>query len=182
MIQELKAGDQQVIGQLYRQHRNDFIHWMSSRYNCDQEVARDVYQSTILAISMKAQKGDLDDLDCSIKTYIFGVAKNKYREYLRSNGRYTHAEDTAWENIREPEVDKTDPELIKLVKNSLADLGEPCKTVLELYYFHDLSMQEIGDKLNYKNANTVKNMKYKCMVRLRDIFQRNKPKFDTDLS
>lgn len=172
MIQELKGGDQQVIAQLYKEYRSDFLHWMSSQYGCSREVARDVYQSTILTISIKAQKGEMDDLTCSVKTFIYGVAKNKYREYLRSNGRYTQTEDSHWEGLREPELDKTDPALIKLVQHCLRELGEPCKTVLELYYFHDLSMQRICEQLSYKNSNTVKNMKYKCMVRLKEMFEK----------
>ena len=35
-----------------------------------------------------------------------------------------------------------------------------------------MRMEEIKDMLVYKNSNTVKNMKYKCLVRLREIYHK----------
>ena len=172
MIQQLQKGDQKVLGQIYRQYRSDFIAWMKSKYGCNREAARDIYQDTILTLSLKVQNGTVTLLDSRLKTYIYGIAKNKYKEYKRSNGRYVHVEDSTWTGIKEPELDSPKQEDAQLVHKCLKQLGEPCKSVLELYYFHGLRMEEIKEILVYKNSNTVKNMKYKCLVRLREIYQK----------
>jgi hypothetical protein len=38
------------------------------------------------------------------------------------------------------------------------------------YYYHSMSMEEIADRMNYKNRFTSKNLKYKCINRLRRIY------------
>ncbi len=172
MIQELKKGDQAVLGQIYRQYRPDFLAWMDSKYSCGREVARDIYQNTMLTISIQLQNGQLNQLTSNLKTYIYGVAKNKYREYVRSNGRYIQVDDKSWKDLRE---ESNSPDLqddITLVQQCLLQLGEPCKSLLELYYFHGMSMEEILKHMDYKNSNTVKNMKYKCLIRLKELFHK----------
>jgi RNA polymerase sigma-70 factor (ECF subfamily) len=176
MITQLKHGNQKVLGQLYRQYRTDFLAWMTSHYKCSREVARDVYQDTIFTIMTKAQKGELDNLESSLKTYLFGVGKNKYREYIRKNNKYLQVEDKAWDSLVEPVNEESMEDEVARVKRCLISLGDPCKTVLELYYFHSMSMEEIAEKLPYKNRNTVKNMKYKCLIRLKEIFRDDRVK------
>ena len=58
-----------------------------------------------------------------------------------------------------------------LVEQSLEQLGEPCKSLLELYYYDKMTMEDIAETLNYKNAATAKNLKYKCLNRLRKIYE-----------
>ncbi len=52
----------------------------------------------------------------------------------------------------------------------MADLGEPCRTILEDFFIRGYSMQQITDKMGYTNADNAKNQKYKCLLRLKKIF------------
>ena len=38
------------------------------------------------------------------------------------------------------------------------------------YYIHDKRMDEITAMMGYKNADTTKNQKYKCLKRLQHIY------------
>ncbi len=53
---------------------------------------------------------------------------------------------------------------------AMKNLGEPCKSLLEDYYLHRRSMQEITEKFGYTNADNAKNQKYKCLMRLKKLF------------
>jgi DNA-directed RNA polymerase specialized sigma24 family protein len=53
---------------------------------------------------------------------------------------------------------------------SLKSLGEPCKSLLEAYYFEKKNMVEIAEQFGYTNADNAKNQKYKCLMRLKKIF------------
>ena len=64
-------------------------------------------------------------------------------------------------------------ELLQMVERSLAQLGDPCKQILEKFYYHHKSNVDIAEELDYKNADTVKNLKYKCLQRLKKIFKEN---------
>ena len=59
---------------------------------------------------------------------------------------------------------------IEVMNMSMTKLGEPCKSLIEDFYVHHLSMGEISDKFGYTNAENAKNQKYKCLQRLKKIF------------
>lgn len=170
MLKQLTQSDQKKLAAIYRQYRSEFIAWMTHHYPIGEDVARDIYQNVFITMSAKLQNGEIDNLHCSTKTFLFGIAKNKYREYVRKNGRADKIHESIGQNIDVGPFDdeKRDHQII--LKNALDRLGEPCRSVLELYYFHGLSMDEIQSHFRYKNNSTAKNMKYKCLVRLRRIF------------
>ena len=42
---------------------------------------------------------------------------------------------------------------------ALKKIGEPCKSLIEAYYFKKMDMQEIANQFKYSNADTAKNPK-----------------------
>jgi predicted DNA-binding protein YlxM (UPF0122 family) len=56
------------------------------------------------------------------------------------------------------------------MESALQNMGQPCQTILEDYYLHKRSMQEIAEKFGYTNAENAKNQKYKCLMRLKKLF------------
>ncbi len=52
---------------------------------------------------------------------------------------------------------------LELVSACFDKLGDPCHQLLDLYYYKKKSMDEIAERLDYKNTDTAKNQKYKCM-------------------
>jgi DNA-directed RNA polymerase specialized sigma24 family protein len=60
------------------------------------------------------------------------------------------------------------------MEGALGELGEPCKTIIEDYYIHGRSMQEICEKFGYTNADNAKTQKYKCLQRLKKLFFQQK--------
>ena len=69
-------------------------------------------------------------------------------------------------------------EQVTLVHQALEQLGEPCREIIELRYFGDLSYDEISHSLDL-NPKTVSSRLSKCLDRLegiaRKIFARGKP-------
>jgi hypothetical protein len=59
---------------------------------------------------------------------------------------------------------------LTFIGKSLEDLGEPCRSLIEGFYIHDLSMEDLRDKHGYTSADNAKNQKYKCLQRLKKIF------------
>ena len=58
---------------------------------------------------------------------------------------------------------------LKQVEACMVKMGNPCKTLLELYYYHKCRMIEIAERLGYNTADVAKNQKAKCMKRLRKL-------------
>ena len=67
------------------------------------------------------------------------------------------------------EYERRDAEFVVMEK-AMGSLGEPCKSLLEAFYFKKKTMQEIAGDFGYTNPENAKTQKYKCLTRLKKIF------------
>ena len=171
-LEKIKNGDSQEMAQIYSDYKDEFIGFMRNRYGCDQTEARDIYQMSILALQENIINGKLTELRSSIKTYLFAIGKNKFLETRNSNQRFLHGYDfEVLKKSEELDKEKQETEVkLGIVESCLQEIGDPARSLLELYYYHGLSMEEIALKLGYKNSSTVKNLKYKFLNRLRKVY------------
>jgi RNA polymerase sigma-70 factor, ECF subfamily len=129
------------------------------------------------------------------QTWLFRIAANKARDYrqrlhaAKRGGGQTpvslQAEDPDNGLTLDPPGNTPPPDLAlmnaehsALVHQALEQLGEPCREIIELRYFGDLSYDEISHSLDL-NPKTVSSRLSKCLDRLeliaRKIFARGKP-------
>lgn len=167
IVDELKQGGSAALEGVYVRYRVEFLQWMHGRLGCEAELAKDIYQQTILAFYENVQSGKLSTLTSQMKTYLFSIGRNKYYEAMREKGRQEKAKD--WQE----EQDSTSESLLQLVETCLEKLGEPCRTLLMQFYFHKRSMEQLTELFAYKNVDTAKNQKYKCLERLRKLVRSN---------
>lgn len=173
VIDKICSGDREVLNTIYREYRSEFISWVVRQYNCSQEEAKDVYQTSVLILYENIVSRKLTTLTSSVKTYLFSIGKNKIREYKKGQNRLiSEPNETMFETAPdETEQQELLEEQLKVAAQSLEELGNPCAQVLKHFYYDRLSMEEIAEKLNYKNKETAKNLKHKCLKRLRKIYQ-----------
>lgn len=164
--------DEQQFDKLYRQYREEFVSWSLKNFNCDPDEAVEIYQQSMIVLYENVVNNKLKDLTKS-KTYLFGIAKNKFHDMWRKESKMEPLGDIDFSVSPDPMMEEYNHEndKINLVKSSLNQLGEPCKSILEQYYYHKKNMKEIAEVLQYKNTDTAKNQKYKCLQRLKRIFQ-----------
>lgn len=63
--------------------------------------------------------------------------------------------------------DENTPENIDSITIAIENLGNPCKRLLELFYYKNESWDDIATTLGYSNGASARNQKYKCLERLR---------------
>ncbi|MGC1243019.1 MAG: sigma-70 family RNA polymerase sigma factor [Chryseosolibacter sp.] len=174
IIALIRSGGQPELGMVYEKYRIEFIHWITKEFHCSEDDSKDIYQLTILIFYDNIKSGKLEHLVSSVKTYLFGIGKNVARDNMRKSRRNTPINQEKW--LKEFLVDEADEpvdeSLFMMARNALMALGEPCRQLVEMYYYERRSMEEISERLNYKNADTAKNQKCKCMARLRKLFER----------
>jgi RNA polymerase sigma-70 factor (ECF subfamily) len=129
------------------------------------------------------------------QTWLFRIAANKARDF-RERGQAAkrgHGQKPLSLNAEDPETGLTlDPpsgesppdlrllqaENAHLVHESLDRLGEPCREIIELRYFADLSYEEISASLDL-NMKTVSSRLSKCLDKLeltmRTLFSGGQP-------
>lgn len=168
----IRNDGQRELGLIYEKYRSEFLHWIGKEFHCSADDTKDIYQVAILIFYNNVKSGRLEHLVSSVKTYLFAIGKNVAREHLRSIKR-----DTAWQEkwLREPAVHENEGPgneyAFEAANKALARLGEPGRTIVQLYYYDRKSMQEISAILNYKNPETAKNQKCKAMAILRKLFK-----------
>jgi RNA polymerase sigma factor (sigma-70 family) len=137
----------------------------------DEDEAWDVFQDAVTILYEKCIGGNLE-LNCRINTYITAIAKNLWGTRFKSKINITNPEE--WEETASAELDVNvfieQERNFDFLKEALEELGEPCSKMLQAFYFHKKSMQDICTDFGYTNADNAKTQKYKCLNRLKKIF------------
>lgn len=135
--------------------------------------AKDVFQDGLIVFYQYLSKQDFS-LESSIKTLIYAICKNLWLEKMRKGKKIILDE----ESMKNFQVDKTAQDVLidsqeKLkIQSLLHQLGDPCKSLLTMYYFNRFSMAEIAERLDYASADVAKNKKSLCMKKLKALFKK----------
>jgi RNA polymerase sigma factor (sigma-70 family) len=169
LVKKLQDGNEAVLKAIYQNNETAFINWISHHYLIDQGQAKEIFQLAVIALYRNARDKKLLQLTCSIRTYLFAVGK---RLLLKQKRQEVRKEISSTENVEALEV----PEEIyanlvdaKKLGYILNQVGDPCKSILEKFYFHNLSMEEIARDTGYKTEAVVRKKKHQCMEKMKDI-------------
>jgi RNA polymerase sigma factor (sigma-70 family) len=140
--------------------------------NGDEEEAKDIFQESIIVLYNKVKAGDFE-LNSKLKTYIYAICRRLWLKRLNQQSKFTNQLGIA-EDVEDSAADLEEYEhqhrQFQLMQTALSQLGEPCKTIIEEFYLHNKSMQDICEKFGYTNADNAKTQKYKCLQRLKKLF------------
>ena len=134
--------------------------------------AKDVYQEAIIVLYNKVKAGDFE-LSSKLKTFIYSVSRRLWLKRLNQMSRYDGDVKDFQDYLPvDDEVERHNDRDLQFTKmeGALALLGEPCKTIIEDFYMHEKSMQDICERFGYTNADNAKTQKYKCLQRLKKLF------------
>lgn len=169
LINSLKRGDKSYFNSFYKTGRKEFLSWSKRNYKIPQEDAIDIYQNASILLYEKIVGNQLDHLQSSLKTYFYGIAKNLIARYFREGKKEIDHQDNLQEHwlYQTKSEDENAQEMRKLISEQVNKLGEPCKSILKLFYFDNLSMDQIAQRLQYKSAGVAKTQKSRCMQQLK---------------
>lgn len=183
MIASCRKGDADAWDQLFAAYypvAGKFIFQLSPHLSKEdvEEICQDVFLSVIRSIASFHGKS-------AFQTWLYKISANKTRDFIekqqaakRGGGTQPFALDA-----EHPETGlKIDPpsresgpdgvlmstERMALVHAALEQLGAPCREIIELKYFGDLSYDEIGAELNL-NPKTVSSRLSKCLDKMEEI-------------
>ena len=162
IFERIKQGDEKALEFLYKKYYRMMTKLVITNSGTEEE-ARDIYQDALIVFWQKATSGNLV-LTSKISTYVYSICQNLWRKELDRKKRLSNEEkDTA------VSLDTDTPEREKIIARCIDQLGETCKKVLMYYYFEEMSMQDIAEKLGFANTDTAKTKKYKCKKKLDEL-------------
>ena len=192
LLRRCRAGDAQAWNELFDAHyaaAARFVFQLGSDFTRDdvEEICQEAFLSVVKHLD-SFQGGS------RFQTWLFRIAANKARDYRerqraaqRGGGQTPvslQAEDPQTGLVPDPPCAAPGPDAVligaqqaALVGEALDQIGEPCREVIELRYFADLSYDEIAASLEL-NVKTVSSRLSKCLDRLetivRAVFRREK--------
>ncbi len=140
--------------------------------NGSEDDAKDVFQEGVLVLHDKIKSGDFE-LTSKLKTFLYSVCRRLWLKKLNQKSRFSgDIKDYEDHFVVEQDLEQHEEkdQQFLMMYSALVDLGEPCKTIIEDFYIHNSSMQDICDKFGYTNADNAKTQKYKCLQRLKKLF------------
>ncbi|NMD01220.1 MAG: sigma-70 family RNA polymerase sigma factor [Bacteroidales bacterium] len=174
IIQGIKNNNTMAITYAYKKYYPSVANYIRLNGGNDDD-AKDIFQEAMMVLFHNTQKEHFQ-LSCQLNTYLYSIARNLWLTELRRQNKNTTEIEDFDQLLSEDELLMEEAEeKVKAQRNlklSLETLGEPCKTILTAFYIEQLSMQEIAEKMGYTNSENAKNQKYKCLLRLKKIYQK----------
>lgn len=170
IIESLKKGETDLLGQFYLANKREFIHWAEKNYKSDRSDMLDIFQDSMVILYENIISGRFVRTNSTLKTYLFAIAKNILMKKHRDSMRVSNLADEADKiEMEEDYFDYERDSKFEIAMQAYAEMKEPCKSILKMYYYQKLSMDEIAGNLGYKSGDVVKSQKLRCIRSLRDM-------------
>jgi RNA polymerase sigma-70 factor, ECF subfamily len=186
LLARCRRGEAEAWDELFDLHyaaAGRFIFQLSPDFSREdsEEICQEVFLSVIKNLESFQSESQF-------QTWLFRIAVNKARDFRekRIAAKRGGTQTTISLQAENPETGLTpDPpdhsptpdeqlmnaEQMALVRESLDGLDEPCREIVELRYFGDLSYEELSATLKL-NPKTVSSRLSRCLDRLEEIAQR----------
>ena len=168
MISRILEGDEKGTLHLYK-IANKHIPKMVLKNSGNAQQAKDIVQETVIVFWRKLTEENLI-LSCKASTYLYSVAWNLWRKELSRMKRF---DDNGLDEFAYTSVDTVIAnEQVGIVQDAIEQLPVSCQLIME-ESMSGTSMKDIAQKLGYKNAESAKTQKWKCMKALEEIITDN---------
>lgn len=143
------------------------------------EDAEDVFQNSCLALYDNIRQGRYHPMDASLEAYFYSICRRQSFKYQRG---IRHWEDiqsgpfdiAAVDELAEMDENQEHTFMQRLLRCVVLQLPPPCQQLLWGFYAYQMSMKEIADMLNYKNAATAKTKKSQCISKLKQFINQKR--------
>lgn len=193
LIARCRRGEAEAWDALFDQHyaaAGRFVFQLAPEFTREdvEEICQEAFLAVIKSLDSFRQNS-------RFQTWLFRVAANKARDYRERQRAAKRGGGQAPVSLNEehpetglsldppssapaPDTALINGEKLALLSRALEQLGDPCREIIELRYFGDLSYEEISATLEL-NPKTVSSRLSKCLDKLaelaRPVFATGKP-------
>lgn len=181
-ITAMTQNYEDIVRDWYNRLRPVFMRKLSQQYpSLTLGDAENLYQDTFIAIYDNLLAKRVRE-DTSWSSYIMAIGLNLANKAMRRTSVTDHIGDDedyeshdsvarkveqAIKDIPGEDLPLSDNlEVQSLLGHELNHTPEPCASIIKLFYYENLSMDEIAEEIGYKNAQTAKAKKSQCMTDL----------------
>ena len=171
--ERLRQDDKKALEIVYLNNRSYIIKYFRS-YKAILPQLEDIYQDSIIDLYQNFVTKQLVLEKSNIRSYLLAIVKYKIADLIKDQKlKYTLTSSSEYET----EYEIIDNESIHRQQELLAKhyqfLGKKCQQLLTLFYYRGLTIKEIKEKANYKDENTVKSSKSRCLKQLKALINKS---------
>lgn len=185
LLADYQRGMDGVFEQLIERYRHELFNFLA-RFVGDRVAAEDVFQETFLQVHLSA--GSFDS-ERRFKPWLFTIAANKGRDYLRRRARRPAAAidapltgdpdsqsfaDLMQADLPGPGEQITQRELQERVQRTVQEMPDHLREILLLAYFQQLSYNEIANILQVP-LGTVKSRLHTAVGTFAKLWKKQNP-------
>lgn len=166
----MKRGDEQSLVMLYDANRR-MVASYTLRNGGTEDDAEDLLQDAVIVLWERVRSGKFE-YSSKLSTFLYATVQNMWRRRRAKLMREipTNMNDgDGGESGESPLDEMMRTELSAAIAAAVAQLGEPCRTLLVLFYWEERSLQDIAREMHFANTDTVKSKKYQCKKSLEKI-------------
>ena len=149
LVKRLQEGDKTAAREFYTLYA-DRLAGVCSRYITDEEDLKDVFQNALVHIFSHIADFEYRGVG-SLQAWTTRVMVNESLRFLRTKKQH---EIVQLDNVAVDEIDDDDPSISDIppdtIRQMLSSLPTGYRTVLNLFFFEDMSHQEIAHLLGIK--------------------------------
>ena len=186
----MKETYEDIVREWYNKVRPLFVNTLKKRFtSLSYDDIEDLYQQAFLAVHDNLQAGRVRE-DTSWSSYIIQIGLNLASKDMRHlvktdsidsssvcdedgvTALQRQVENLLAVNASSDKSAYADADVQKVLGEELGFTPEPCSTIIRLFYFDNMSMEDIAIAVNMKNSATAKSKKHQCMKTLKDRVKR----------
>ena len=172
LVEAYKGGQIEAFNLLVGRYRQELFHFLV-RFLSNRASAEDVFQEAFLQVHLSIETFDTDR---RFKPWLFTIAANKARDYLRRRNQRSAAQLSApvggdGASTRDLPTEATEQdETRELVRDMVTELPDHLREILILAYFHQFPYKEIAQMLSIP-LGTVKSRLHAAVGTFADMWK-----------
>ncbi|HEY4784877.1 MAG TPA: sigma-70 family RNA polymerase sigma factor [Bacteroidales bacterium] len=162
ILRGIQLQDSKVLLFVYHKNFRSVLYFIKKNRGTDKD-AEDVFQDAMIVIYNKVSEGSLN-LKCSLRTYLFSVAKILWLKELGLRGKNKFVIDDCDNFINENDgilEDIVDTERKSIFLKHYNELTEDCQKIIK-YFLRGVSISEITKVMGYSSEQHTKNRRFRC--------------------
>ncbi len=163
------------LTKVYNSHKSGFLLFVRSYFPGFKMLdAEEIYNDAFLVVYNDIQSGKLNQLTCSLQTYLNQIGKYKIMDfYKKRNIKTDYIEDFKGSDIGDKidEIwDNASTERRIEIYNFIEEMDDVrCKQIIFYYYYDELSMEAIANGMEMKSADVAKTTKNRCIQKIKKV-------------
>ena len=167
LLQELRAGKDELYQQVFLNHFGDCMNYLKRQYQATHEDAYDASMDALLIFCDRLKKGRIQY--GNLRFLFTQMAGQVYLKLKKSNNRYVSLPSSL--DLSDEETASIPQAAFEAFDTAWPELGVECRKLLKAFFYDRVKLKDVAQQQG-KNETALRKQKQRCMEKLQAIFQK----------